>query len=82
MEWVMGKTIKYMKCDGPLKCPLKGNLLININNFVLNKNFPLVPLIPSGQYRIDFAFTEASRNNIYVTVQLYIEISDNRIEQY
>lgn len=82
MDWTLGKALCYVEHDGPIKCPMKKGFLLSFNNLSLNKNFPVVPLLPSGQYRIDVTFTEAKRNNIYASWQLYFEISDNRLEQY
>lgn len=82
MEWTLARALKYVKYDGELKCPIKGNLSISFSNVLLNKEFPLVPLVPSGKYRVDNIFTEASSNTVIASTQFFIEVSDNRIEKY
>lgn len=82
MDWSFKPALKYLKYDGELKCPLKGDFLVSYNNISYNKEFPLIPLVPSGQYRLDSTLTEANRSIIIGFAQLYITVSDNRIEQY
>lgn len=82
MDWTFNNG-KYVKYDGgELKCPLKGNIWAGYKNIDMQKEFPVVPLIPSGHYRFDATFTERNRKNVYLTVKLFFEISDNRIEVY
>lgn len=83
MDWTLGKVLQNVKYNGGLlRCPLKGNLSMRIDDIALNKVFPLVPLLPSGHYRIDRTYTEGNRSNIYAKTQLFLEISDNRLERY
>lgn len=77
IDWVLGRILKYVKYDGPLKCPFKGNLSVNVSKISLNQAFLDMPFIPSGHYRLDSTFTEANRNNAYAKSKLYAEISKN-----
>lgn len=49
---------QFMKYDGDREmcCPLKGNFSIEVSKIPLNKKFPLLPLMPSGQYLNNIQF--------------------------
>lgn len=82
MDWTLGRALKYVSYDGNLTCPMKGNLTVSFKNISLNEHFPMVPLLPSGEYRIETSFTEADRNIIIAKSQFLIAISDVRLEKY
>lgn len=82
MDWTLGRALKYVSYDRNLTCPLEGNLTVSFNNISLNKQFPMVPLLPSGHYRIETSLTEANRNIVIANTRFFIAISDTRIEQY
>lgn len=73
IDWTVGRFFKYVKYDGPLKCPLRGNLSLNISKMSLSQISADIPFIPSGHYRIDVTNTEANRKNVYSKAQIYIE---------
>lgn len=81
LDWTFGQAIKYMHYDGDLKCPLIGNFTVSINNVSLNEQFPMIPLLPSGNYYTENILT-GENHSIISTSKFYFSISDNRIEQY
>lgn len=82
MDWVFSPVLKYIKSDAELKCPYKGHFLVSFDNVSVNEHFPLIPLVPSGQYRIDVTFTEGDRRTTYSSTRTFAEVSDLRIERY
>lgn len=85
LDWTMGRVMRMnlVEYDHKLECPLKeGNLSIKMNNISMNEKFPLVPLLPSGQYRVDTVAWEGQRHAVFLRSRYYLAISDKRVEQY
>lgn len=84
MEWTFGQLRKHLNYDtnSSHRCPLTQNFSFHFDNVKMNNFFPVVPLLPSGHYRLDIAYTEANHSNIYFSWKFYFEISDHRLEQY
>lgn len=70
----------FIKYNGQLRCPLKGNLSIDVNNISLNKQFPLIPLLPTGHYLTTVKFFEGDRNTLIGRTKAYTHITDSSVE--
>lgn len=68
-----------MKYDGQMRCPLKGNLSIEVSKISLNKQFPLLPLLPSGQYLNDIKFFEGDHSTLIGNTKSYMQIIEKII---
>lgn len=83
LDTSMGRVMKFIEYDHKLECPFKeGNFSLNIYNVSLNEQFPFIPILPSGQYRVDTILSAGHRNDVVVKFQFFMAISDKRIEQY
>lgn len=76
MELILKDAEQYVKYNGQLRCPLKGNLSIEFNNVSLNKHFPHLPFIPIGHYIFQSIFMEGDRRNVIAATKTYMEITD------
>lgn len=82
LDLTLGRIRHFITYDHKLECPiLEGNFSMKANNASINSIFPFVPLLPSGQYRVTFIISEGPRSILY-KAQIYLAISDKRIEQY
>lgn len=77
LNWTVGRILKYSNMNH--SCPYVG-LLYAKNDNISIANFPFEPLIPSGRYRVDGAFTEADRVP-QAEFQIYFSVSDHRLEK-
>lgn len=78
MEWSNEHILKYVKYDQKLECPLKeGNLSISFNNISINEEFPFIPIVPRGRYRVELTFTESNKSLVIARAQAYFAISNN-----
>lgn len=55
MDWTYGRVMNYSNLNHP--CPFIGLAYLKIDNISV-ANFPLEPLMPSGEYRVDVNITE------------------------
>lgn len=79
----MARILEFVQYDHKLECPFEpGKLTVSFKNMSINERLPLVPLVPSGRYRIEFTLTEPNRNAVIVRIQVFLTVSDTRIEQY
>lgn len=77
----LGRALEFIEYDHKLECPLiAGNFSLKVNNVSLNEQFPMYPLLPSGQYLVDTVLSQ--RDIVFVRIKFYMAISDKRIEQY
>lgn len=79
LDWTVKKLLKNTNYNHP--CPYVGHTYIKINNISMSQ-FPLEPLMPSGQYRLDFNVTEGNRSHVLFIAKIFFSISDNRIERF
>lgn len=83
VEIGMARILEFVKYDHRLECPFEpGNLSVSFKNISINEKLPLVPLVPSGKFKMDFTLTEPDRNAVIVRIQIFLTVSDTRIEQY
>lgn len=78
MNWVLGLAAKHSTLD-KCNCPILGYHESKIDNFSTSA-FVFEPLIPSGIYRLDLAFTENKRAPL-LSAQIFFSVSDYRIEK-
>lgn len=82
LDATLGLILKFIQYDHKLECPLvPGNMSMKAYNVSLNDQFPMIPLLPSGQYRMDSTLFEGQRNP-FVSIKFFMTISDKRVEQY
>lgn len=67
---------QYIKYNRKLRCPLIGNLTIEFNNLSLNKQFPLLPILPTGHYLFQMTYIEEDRFTVIINTKSFMEIID------
>lgn len=81
LDMTMGRALKFIHYDHKLECPLHGDFTIQMTNISLNEEFPAIPLLPSGHYRVSIIFSEGPRKLDFLKAHFYLGISDTRTEQ-
>lgn len=82
MDWTLGRSMEYLHYDGKFRCPFQGNITFRFDRLSINKRFPMIPLLPSGNYITDTKFFEKDTKNVIVITRMHVTISDTRVEQY
>lgn len=83
LDWTLGKALEFVHPDGnKMRCPLNGTYTLSFKNISINERFPMIPLIPAGQYMSDNTFLETGTNTVIFSAKIFFGISDHRIEQY
>lgn len=76
MEVIMATLQKHIKYNGQLRCPLKGNLSVDVKDVVINKVIPPLPLVPTGHYLSSIKFFEGDRSTLIAHTKTYMQITD------
>lgn len=79
LDWTFGKVLQYSNINHT--CPYQGEVFVKVNNISISK-FPFEQFLPAGKFRIDINITSGNRKIVFAMTQLFISISDNRIEQF
>lgn len=66
---------QFIKYNGKLKCPLIGNLTIEFYNLSVNKQFPLLPILPTGQFIFQSDYFEYDRVTLVASTKAFVEIT-------
>lgn len=59
-------------------CPFVGYYSVDVKNMSMEA-FPFEPLLPSGRYRFDMAYSEKFHGYEFYTSQIYFSVSDYRL---
>lgn len=62
-------------------CPYS-DVLIDVERIPIDKAALLMPLIPSGRYRVDVHVTRGKNHNVSAMVHIFFGVSDNRVEVF
>lgn len=78
LDWSFGKILQYSNVHHA--CPYV-YVYLKVDNISMS-HFSIEQLLPAGRFRVDHNITSGNRKEVLFSVQMFLSVSDNRIELF